>query len=187
VDAGGGETVLLLAGAIAFSATVSTATAEPLDAVLRRLVVRCAPKSLEKYRLPEASDLVGDWQVHPDAYKARADFNGDGSEDVAVLLIRREGSGFQLLVVLSHDTQAPRAVVVEETEWIAQGFGLAVAKPGRYRTAAGKGYDLGPGNTDPAELQLELPAIERFHFESWSAFWYWSKAESCFRYIQMSD
>jgi hypothetical protein len=182
-----GEVVLRITAAIAIGLTLSSAGAEPLDPDLHRLVTSCAPESLGSFRLPEQSDLVGDWHLHPGSYKARADFDGDTSEDVAIMMVRRDGPGFRLLVVFSPDSQAPRAVVVEDAAWVAQGFGLAIAKPGRYKTAAGKGYDLGPGNTDPPELQLELPAIERFHFESWSAFWYWSKAENRFKYIQMSD
>jgi hypothetical protein len=38
------------------------------------------------------------------------------------------------------------------------------ARPGRYQTAAGKGYDLGPDNHDPAKVRLGLPAIERYQF-----------------------
>jgi hypothetical protein len=79
------------------------------------------------------------------------------------------------------------ASVLEDQVWQAQGFGLSVAGPGRYRTAAGKGYDLGPNNHDPPEVRITLPAIERYHFESWSALWYWDRAADRFQYIQLSD
>lgn len=158
---------------------------QPIDPALHTRVQHIAAASLRSYRLPEPRDLTGDWAAKPQAWCARADFDGDGVDDVALLLVRRQGEGFQLLMLLGPPAKS-RAIVLEERPWAAQGFGLAVAGPGRYETAVGKGYTV-EAHGDPAELTLELPALDRFHFESWNAFWYWDSAAKRFRYVQMSD
>jgi hypothetical protein len=158
---------------------------QPIDSALYAVVQRTSPTSLQTYRLPERRDLTGDWELQPEAWRARADFNGDGVEDVALLLLRRQGVGFQLLMLLAA-TGAAQGIVLEERPWAAQGFGLGVAAPGRYTTAAGKGYSV-ECDDDPDEITLRFPAVGRFHFESWSAFWYWDATLKRFRYVQMSD
>ena len=96
--------------------------------------------------------------------------------------------GFTLIVVLSSRTEAPTAaVLLEDTRSPVQTFGLAVASPGRYKTAAGKGYDLGPDNRDPPELVLTLPALDFVQFEAANVFWYWDRATKRFHSISMSD
>jgi hypothetical protein len=185
---GGAEfTRRIILAAACFVALPVPLSATPLDPELARLVQAAAPSSLVDYRLPEVADLNGDWELHPDAYRVRADFNGDGLDDTAVLLLRRAGPGIRLLVLLASQAGAPTVTVLEDRPWRAQGFGLAVAAPGRYKTAAGKGYDLGPGNTDPPEIALALPAINRYHFESSEGFWYWDGKKKAFAYIQISD
>jgi hypothetical protein len=154
-----------------------------LDA--HQILERQAPALLREYRVPEARDRSGEWASSPTAYVARADFTGDGAEDVALILVRRKGPGFALVVLLDARGAAPFVEVLERRKWPAQGFGVAVAKPGRYTTAAGKGYNTPAG--DPPEIVLEHPAIDRFHFESWNAFWFWDGRARRFRYIQMSD
>jgi len=158
---------------------------QPIDPALHARVQDMAAESLRFYRLPELRDLTGDWAAEPEAWCARADFDGDGVNDVALLLVRREGEGFQLLMLLGPPAKS-RAIVLEEKPWAAQGFGLAVARPGRYKTAVGKGYWV-EAHGDPDELTLKLPALDRYHFESWNAFWYWDSSAKQFRYVQMSD
>src|SRR5947207_15769672 len=107
-------------------------SAQPAAAQLRRLLELRAPDSLKDFRVPETADLTGDWAAHPRSFVAQADFDGDSRTDTAVLLIRRSGPGFRLLVVFGRGG----ASVLEDQVWQAQGFGLSVARPGRYRTAA---------------------------------------------------
>ena len=171
-----GTLTLLLAGASAD---------QPIDPALYSGVQRTAPMSLQHYRVPERRDFRDDWESHPEAWRARADFNGDGVEDVALLLPKRRGVGFQVLMLIGPLGEAG-AFVLEETPWSPQGFGLGVAPPGRYKTAAGKGYSAAAAD-DPAEITLQVPALDRFHFESWNAFWYWDTVLKRFRYMQMSD
>ena len=147
----------------------------------------CAPSIVEEYRLPEAADLTGDWAAHQDSWRAEADFNGDGREDLAILLPRRQGVGLKLVVLLSWATETPTAVVVLKADVAPDTMGLAVAPPGRYTTAVGKGYDFGPGSHDPPEIILTFPALNFFRFESASVFWRWDEKKERFQSIQMSD
>lgn len=167
-----------------FAASLASASEGPLDSELLARVRAGSLQSLVEYRLPVGSDLTGDWASAPKAWRADADFDGDGSVDTAVLLPRRSGPGYRLLVLLGPRGEQ-RAIVLEDQPWPVQGFGLAVVPPGRYRTAAGKGYDVPAG--DPREITVSLPVLDRHHFESWNGFWYWVSKERTFRHVQVSD
>ena len=171
--------------AAALFAAVTPASAGLLDDQLDRLLRLHAPDSLRAFRVAEARDLVGNWEDHRGAYRAQADFDGDGSDDQAALLVRRKGPGFRLIVVLSVRSEKPVVLVLEDQSWAAQGFGLDVAPPGSYKTARGKGYSVGA--SDPAQIELSLPAINRYHFESQNGFWFWDRGAKKFRFVQMSD
>jgi hypothetical protein len=176
---------LLMSFAYLLAGASASPEATPLDPLAQHILERQAPSLLQEYRGPEARDLFGEWATSPEAYRVRADFRGDGAEDVAVILVRRNGPGFAVVVLLDPTGPVPTVKVLETQKWAAQGFGVAVVKPGRYRTAAGKGYSGSRG--DPPEIILEHPAIDRFHFESWNAFWFWDQQRKRFRYMQMSD
>ncbi len=163
----------------------SAVGAVSLDSGLERVLREAAPSVLARYRVPHVSDLVFGWKSHRTCWRAKADFNGDGLDDTAALLVAKAGRGFELVVVLGAHKRPKDVLVLEEGPGVAQGFGVAVARPGRYRTAAGKGYDTGDG--DPPEITLGLPAIDRYHFESWNGYWYWDSGAKRFKYIAMSD
>jgi hypothetical protein len=177
-----------LAGTVAVSlmlAVVPRADGHTLDPALRAALKRHAPQILSKYRVPLPADFTGDWAEHRNAWSVRADFTGDGIEDRAALLVRRGAPGFALVVFEGAREGYGSVMVLEEQQWPSQGFGVAVAPAGRYKTAAGKGYSAA-GN-GPSEIVVTIPAIERYHFESWSGLWYWDTTQRAFKWVQTSD
>ena len=65
-------------------------------------------------------------------------------------------------------------------------MGIVLLGPGKHRTACGKGYwDCGKG--EPEVLDLKLPAIDYFTYESANSVFYWNKPSSSFQRVWMSD
>ncbi|GAC1029232.1 hypothetical protein thsps21_00590 [Pseudomonas sp. No.21] len=100
----------------------------------------------------------------PSGYtRAVGDFDGDGQEDSARLLVSAAGDGeFAVALALSSERQVPH--IVSTGTDIAR-VGLATQAPGRYPTACGKGA----GQLDAActeAVTLSHPALALFTFES---------------------
>jgi len=73
----------------------------------------------------------------------------------------------------------------DDKAWITV-MGVTIAKPGKYKTACGKGYfECEKG--EPAELNLKLPAIDYFKEGSANSFFIWDKKAKQFKRIWMSD
>ncbi len=69
---------------------------------------------------------------------------------------------------------------------MAQRFGLALAKPGRYITACGKGYfDCKPG--EPQSVDLKGVGFRFFVYESAATLYFWESGMSSFKGVQISD
>ena len=177
--------VAVLGLVVLLSGSPTSGTARPIDHGLDRALREHAPELLKAYHAPREEDLTGDWAEHRQAWSAQADFTGDGVADLVAILPSNTPGGFAVVVLVGSTPGFREALVLEEQQWPAQGFGVAVVAPGRYKTAAGKGYDI-QGN-DPPEVQLTTPAIERYHFESWSGLWYWDGKAQRFRWVQTSD
>jgi hypothetical protein len=65
-------------------------------------------------------------------------------------------------------------------------MGIKSAKSGKYKTACGKGYwDCKKG--EPAELNLRMPAMDLFQYESANSFFVWDSKIKKFKRIWMSD
>jgi len=69
-----------------------------------------------------------------------ADFDGDGTKDDVWLMVRSDGDGWALFAFLNRKVGESRIMRLETGHGKAQRYGLALANPGTYRTACGKGY-----------------------------------------------
>jgi hypothetical protein len=149
----------------------------------------------EGWRYPTAEELSDEPERKdsPTKYiKAVADFNGDGIDDEAYLLKSTKFSGEGLLVRLSDKRKGYRWLTLDTTDWgkeypkVNLGMGVAIAKPGKYKTACGKGYgDCEKG--EPEVLKLNRPAIDYFKFESANSFFFWDDKTHKFKRIWISD
>lgn len=142
------------------------------------------------YRLPTEGDYSGDWKefrsTRPEPFVVNADFNGDGRPD-QVWLLPAIGGGWGLFAFLGSSKGTYRVTRLDrDGKTAAQGFGLGIVEPGRLQTACGKGY-WACKQGEPAVLELQLPAIEFFAYESASSVFWWDRRTGQFRRAWLSD
>ncbi|MBZ5588165.1 MAG: hypothetical protein LAO05_06340 [Acidobacteriia bacterium] len=107
--------------------------------------------------------------------------------DEARLLVKTDASGMALVVFLSNARGFTAVILdqIDEPGWL-DAMGIALAAPGEYRTACGKGYvDCEPGESE--ELMLQRPAIDYFKEESANSFFYWDDRAASFKRVWISD
>lgn len=143
------------------------------------------------YRFPAESDYSLDWKefrsTKPTPFHVRADFNGDSIPDDAWILLATKGRGWGVFVFMRSAQGSSRVITLEVDDGKnnAQSCGLAVEKPGRLETACGKGYGCEPG--EPKVLNLRLPGISFFQFESSSSIFWWNRNANRFERVWISD
>ena len=148
-------------------------------------------KDFASWRTPSLAELGHDssWRKDDsDLYlMAKADFDGDGKEDVARLLINDKENKMGLFVTLSSEKKAqPLLLEAIDDKNTIEVMGVEVAKPGTYKTACGKGYWTCKKG-EPAQLRLRRPAIDFFRFESANSYFIWRTDKKKFDRIWMSD
>jgi hypothetical protein len=148
-------------------------------------------KDKSGWRIPAHSELKDDlgWRKDdPNRYLVvKADFDGDGKEDVASLLINDKENKMGLFVKLTSrsETKEIKLEEFDDKSWI-EVMGISGVKPGNYKTACGKGYfECKKG--EPETLTLKRPAIDFFKFGSANSFFFWDDKAKRFQRIWMSD
>jgi hypothetical protein len=145
------------------------------------------------WRYPNESDYNGDWQDFrkntPVPFHVHADFNGDGFDDYAWLLLPTKGVGWGLFVFLSQKSGKPSIIklIEDDTTVHYTRYGIALVNPGKYETCLGKEYDLGYPPDEPKVLVLTKPAINFFLYESANSFYWWEEKTQSFRSTCISD
>ena len=143
------------------------------------------------WRVPtkaELSDVSGLRKDSPTLYSiAKADFDGDGKEDEASLLINDKENKMGLFVKLTSRKESGSLLLeAMDSKTIIEVMGIDVVKPGKYKTACGKGY-WDCKNGEPELLELKYPVIDFFRFESANSYFIWDKKKKKFNRIWMSD
>lgn len=161
-----------------------------VSAVALLIPLALSAQNMSEWRTPTKSELVDEtgWRKEdPNLYlAAKADFDGDGKQDVANLLINDKENKMGLFVELS--SQPGRKIKLDEIinkSWI-EVMGVTIAKPGKYKTACGKGY-LDCQKGEPETLNLKLSAIDYFKEGSANSFFIWDTKKKKFNRIWMSD
>lgn len=115
------------------------------------------------WRYPGESDYAGPWLEFrneiPEPFHVRADFDGNGLEDDAWILIRNDGGDWGLFVLMSmNDGQIEIIQLVDALDGTYNNTGIELVNPDVYKTACGKGYwECATG--EPEEVELKRPAI----------------------------
>jgi hypothetical protein len=138
------------------------------------------------WRRPANEEVDQDWRAK-DAKRFLAidgDFDGDAKKDSAEIVVAADGKSFAIVVDVS---SAAQAVILEKGDIgsLAR-MGIALVKPGRYKTACGKGY-WACGVGEPEVLVLKKEAIDFFAEGSADVILYWDPQKKQFNRIQMSD
>jgi hypothetical protein len=142
------------------------------------------------YRFPRPADVTGDWATFrataPEPFHVRDDFDGDGSQDDGWLLLSESEDRWAFFVARGARSGQLHWEMLESGLGPVQEFGLEIVRPGRYKTACGKGYfECAVDETD--ELRLKRPAIDFFMFESSSTFYWWDSGRKAWRKTRISD
>lgn len=142
------------------------------------------------WRLPSSSQINDDWRVKDiDKYaQIRADFNGDGVDDEAKLLVSNSSHGWGLFVFLSRQGHSRKTFRLSASgdATLLSAMGIAKVLPGAYAFACGKGYWKCAKGEVP-KIRIEQDAISFFQTEGATSFFYWDNRVKTFRRIWISD
>lgn len=140
------------------------------------------------WRRPTKSETADEWRN-----KSRTrflivsgDFDGDGRRDVAEILVNPSGKKFGVFVKLAA-TRHWQSLVTYDLDSLGR-YAIEFVKPGKYKTACGKGYgDWACAHGEPEVLVLRHSAIDFVYTHSADIFYYWDGELKNFRAVQMSD
>ncbi len=154
-------------------------------------VITFAKDAVPGWRTPMTNELGKDmaWRdKDPNLYLVvKADFDGDGKEDIAYLLVNSKDNSIGLFVVMASVGNArPLQLEIIKDKQLIEVFGIGIVRPGTYETACGKGFwDCKKGEQE--YLNLNHPAIDFFNYESANSYFYWNTIEEKFDRIWISD
>jgi hypothetical protein len=134
------------------------------------------PSLPQGWRSPTDTDYSDDWerfkQTFPVPFRAQGDLNGDGLTDEVWLLMRTDRDGWGLFAFFGTRTGTTRVLPLETGKDAVQRYGVHLIPPGRYVTSCGRGaYEC--KTDEPAHLDLKLPAIRFFVYESSAMLYFW--------------
>jgi len=101
-----------------------------------------------------------------------ADFDGDGREDKAALMLN-DGKGLRALFVFPGAGGAPIQLTAGEASNDLWNQGLGLVEPGVYATACGKGMGDAAAPCRP-KLTLRNSAVELFTYEAGGVAFFWN-------------
>ncbi len=118
---------------------------------------------------------------------AHGDFDGDNRRDHAFILIQKEEFKCGLFVLPGSGGQTLKLQEIPLSRRDGKiHAGLSPVKPGKYRTACGRGFwECGPG--EPPELELTRTGVYFFFFEGHSSIFYWNENGRCYSRVSLSD
>jgi len=145
----------------------------------------------EGWRAPTNDELKAAWRFDSkDRYTiVNGDFNADGIQDQARLLVREDEKGFGLFAFVSQPDGTTKALLLDETneKSLLSYIGIKKAAPGKYTTACGKGYGPKCKKDEPSQIEIKTEAIDFFISESANAIIYWDSERKDFRKVWVSD
>jgi len=114
------------------------------------------------------------------------DFNGDGLQDKALLLVNQHTQKLGFFICLTTATGCDwRRLEVMEIDFIDV-MGIAKVKRGQYETACGKGY-WECGKDEPKKLSTKRDSVEFFKDESASSVYVYNSGKHKFISVATSD
>lgn len=142
------------------------------------------------WRVPVSSEINDDWRKK-DINKyliISGDFNDDGVNDEARILVREDGSGLGLFAFVSQADRIFKPYLLDEIKDMRfiHAMGIMKVSQGLYKTACGKGY-WACGPNEVPEILITNDAIDYFKTESANSYFYWDKGGKTFKRIWISD
>lgn len=148
------------------------------------------------YRLPTKADNTNDWKRFDGPNHVTADFNGDGFEDEAYILPKKDlNAGFGVFVSINKSKAAIQSgrkfqmfKLITIDDMSPQSFAIELAEPSKevWKTACGKGYwkcAIG----EPVAVKVNNPSIMFCYIESACTIYMWDSDKLNFKEIKISD
>jgi hypothetical protein len=149
----------------------------------------CSAQGLPTGWTMPASKLTRQEFRRPDPNRflvAAGDFNGDGVQDKALLLVNERTKKLGFFVCLATETGCDwHRLEVMDIAFLDV-MGIAKVKPGQYDTACGKGY-WECGKDEPKKLSTKQDAIEFFKDESAGSVYFYNPKTRKFVSVATSD
>jgi hypothetical protein len=138
------------------------------------------------WRKPSRAETAEAWRAKSATrfLVVRGDFDGDGQEDLALLLVHDAGKRVAVFARLSGQPNAWQ--MIHEAGASVRGLGIKIARPRNVETLCSADPSACAPET-PKTLQLVHPAIEFFVWGEASSIFYWDAAAKEFRNIPLSD
>jgi hypothetical protein len=114
------------------------------------------------------------------------DFNGDGIQDKALLLVNQHTHKLGFFICLTTATGCDWHRLEVLDIGFLEVMGIAKVKPGQYETACGKGY-WECGKDEPEKLSTRRDAVEFFKDESASSVYIYNSRKHKFISVATSD
>jgi hypothetical protein len=137
------------------------------------------------WRKPTASEATGTWRKKsPTRFLVvRGDFDGDGRDDVAELLVSDSGKSSGLFVWLSSQR---RWQSIHGANFPLGELGINLVLPKKFDTLCADDPSVCAPSA-PATVDLKNKAIEFFAWGEASSIFYWEPSSQTFRNAPMSD
>lgn len=143
-------------------------------------------RSCPQFRLPEESDIIGEWAKYGDPltlepFFCSGDFTGIGSTEYAVFLLGESDKTYKVVVLTRNKLSGLEPHEVVSGLGVPQNMFLSRVKPGNYRP--------GPSvrKLGSRTIRLRRDGISFGTFESASSILYWNKRRKSFTQVWMSD
>jgi hypothetical protein len=138
------------------------------------------------WRRPTLTEAKGKWRnkSHARFLRVRGDFDGDGRQDVAELLVSSSAIKIGLFVRVS--SQHNEWQSVHEPDGPLDRLGIAIVRPKKYVTLCSSDPSVCAAN-DPRSLDLKSSAINLFAYGANNSFLYWDPKAEKFQSAPMSD
>jgi len=158
---------------------------------LRYLILFAVLPCMAAAPIPEGWRLPTQKEAHREGLSGRphylsrinTDFNGDGVEDEAMVLVKEKDRGAALFAFVSQENGYKSCMLdgLEETWWLDD-VGINVAAPGEYISACGTLYfDCGRGETE--QFILKLPGIRYYKAGCSDSIFWWDNEKKKFKRI----
>ena len=137
------------------------------------------------WRKPALAEATGTWRKKSPArfLVVRGDFDGDGRDDVAELLVSDSGKSFGLFVWLSSQR---RWQSIHGADASLGDLGISLVLPKKFDTLCADDPSMCAPSA-PATVDLKNEAIRFFAWGATSSIFYWDPSTQAFRNAPMGD
>jgi hypothetical protein len=141
------------------------------------------------WRLTSNEETAQSWRLKsPTRYlSVNGDFAGHGVAEKAIILVKKDGTGFAPFLLLAEPDGQTRFFQAEEINPMRylQDEGLRVLLPGSYKTTCGKGYGCSEGDKDSVTISTQ--AVEFFQRDGPERLIYWDNDKDRPSEVWLSD